>query len=174
MQSESFEVKSKSANTWHRSVLRHLMRFGIAEEKTASLSSFHHGQMSKPKMTGSKLPPVPVGDANNLQNSWASGLTFRAQLVTIQTYKTTPFRKNTMTNTIRTNSENVSLVDNGTFWSISTPIAGGGRSVIHSGGWLYIKNIWNKDYTIIHDRCPLTNMRLTVHGNELRDQSMYV
>lgn len=85
-----------------------------------------------------------------------------------------------MTNkVVKTNRYNQQLVDLGTHWAIVTPLAEGhisglARNCHHTGSERYIKNIWNKKYTIIYSICPVTRCKSTVLGKPNIDREMLV
>ena len=85
-----------------------------------------------------------------------------------------------MTNKVmKTNRYNQQLVDCGTHWAIVTPLKEGNPSGLacnchHTGSEKYIKNIWNKKFTIIYFICPVTRCKATIAGKPNIDQNMLV
>lgn len=77
-----------------------------------------------------------------------------------------------MQKVIRTNRYGVDLVNCGTFWAISQSNGDGTNRVYHVGEEKYIKRLWNKDFTIIYDICPITGCQMTVFGKEKRDNNI--
>ena len=79
-----------------------------------------------------------------------------------------------MRRVLRTNQYGVQLCDRNGYWSISQPNDDGSNSVYHVGKEKYIKKLWNQNFTIVYDTCPVTGCRMVVHGQEKRDNSILV
>ena len=74
-----------------------------------------------------------------------------------------------MSKVVKVNRYGVELADNNGYWSISKPNDNGTHCVYHVGKEKYIKKLWNKNFTIIYDKCPITGCRMVVVGKEKRE-----
>ena len=80
-----------------------------------------------------------------------------------------------MTNKVmKTNRYGQELVNYGTHWGIRSPIDGLSFNCHHTGSEKYVKNIWNKKYTIIYFICPVTHCKATNSSKPNIDREMLV
>lgn len=90
----------------------------------------------------------------------------------------TMYNENMKNKVVKTNRYNQQLVDCGTHWAIVTPRQNNNDGIVcnchHTGSEKYIKNIWNKKYTIIYFICPVTGCKATILGKPNIDLDMLV